>query len=173
MTWGVCAHRSSIFCNGYQQTIQEVKYSVSCCFRHTIWALGSGWSTRNYRFKRWFWWPAWIQSTVRSFTIVLPVFMLKAEMVIWTHAGQQNRFLDRHVRTAPEEPKAHMYCKKTKKLKIVLLDPSWIIARNTQKIDKKLFGPMQGDKILILSNIYQFFDIRFNRNKCLTPCKIQ
>ena len=41
-----------------------------------------------------------------SFKIVLTLFMLNPQNVVWTHAGQQNRLLERPVSKAPEELRA-------------------------------------------------------------------
>ena len=60
--------------------------------------------------------------------------MIKPEKVVWTHAGQQNRLLERPVSTAPEEPRAQMYRKNNKKLKILLLEPFFEITKNGKQI---------------------------------------
>ena len=49
-----------------------------------------------------------VQTTIRAFTMILTLFILKREKVIWTHAGQQNRLLERLERTAQETPQTQI-----------------------------------------------------------------
>ena len=65
--------------------------------------------------------------------------MLKNQKVIWTHAGQQNRLLEKLERPAQETPKAQMYRKNQMKLEIALLESFYVILKDMKKQLKNVF----------------------------------
>ncbi len=125
-------------------------------FLQHIWALGFPWTSLEGLFKRWFWWPAWMQTTFLCFKIRFTLFIIKHRKVIWTHAGHQNRLLKSPSWPRGTEPMATIYCKKHLKCNMFYFRKTGKISsyKNLKKqVIKCWFGPMQATKITLPSDL--------------------